>query len=92
MAFTYPCLPAKNSSIVGLQLIHVSEGMSGEHNSLSLTQITDYHKIYSWKVTFHLKRTGFMGLVVRESVRVPLIYLLNSFQSFRTESRKCRQQ
>lgn len=74
------------------ELIHVSEGMSGEHNSLSLTQITDYHIIYSWKVTIHLKRTGFMGLVVGKSVRVPLINLLNSFQSLRMESRKCRQQ
>lgn len=74
MAFTYPCLPTKNSLIVGLQeLIHVSEGMSGEHNSLSLTQITDYYIIYSWKVTIHMKRTGFIGLVVGKSVRVPLL-------------------
>lgn len=93
MAFTYLCLPTKKSSFVGLQeLIHVSEGMSGKHNSLSLTQINYYYIIYSWKVTILLKRTGFMGLVVGKGVRVPLIYLLNSFQSFRTESRKCRQQ
>lgn len=65
MTFTYLCLPTKNSSIVSLQeLTHVSEGMLGEHNSLSLTQITDYHIRYSLKVTFYLKSTGFIGLVM----------------------------